>query len=167
MEFFTQNPVVNSVDKSVLRGLPSATALDAIEQAFSDLRIPISHIRQMWRNTVSHDGTRSKVLFPLWVLTHSPAVKQTFSALTGILHFRVRVEDLKSTDRLFQCFRCQEFGHRANFCKCSARCNLCAGAHESRQCSSLDSSPRRCSNCTGALTASSRAVPVVNRMLRL
>ena len=81
MEFFTHNPVVHIVAKSVLRGLPSATAIDAIEQAFSDLGVPISHIRQMWRTNVSIDGTRSKVLLPLWVLTHSPAVKQTLSLL--------------------------------------------------------------------------------------
>ena len=159
MEFFTHNPAANSVAKSVLRGLPSTTASDVITSALSDLQLPVSHIRQMWRTTVSPAGLRSKDFLPLWVLTHSPALKKSLSALTGLLHFRVRIEDLKSTDRVFQCFRCQEFGHTANFCKFAVRCNLSAGPHESRQCTSTDSTPRRCSNCSGAHPASSRDCP--------
>ena len=159
MEFFTHNPVANSVAKSVLRGLPSTTASDAITSALSDLQLPISHIRQMWRSTVSPAGLRSKEFLPLWVLTYPPALKKDLSTLTGLLHFRIRIEYLKSADRVFQCFRCQEFGHTANFCKFAVRCNLCAGPHESRQCTSTDSTPRRCSNCSGAHTASSRDCP--------
>ena len=65
MEFFTHNAGVNDVSNNVLRGLPSETTVAAIEQAFSDLHIPISHIRKMWRTNVSPDGNRSKVLLPL------------------------------------------------------------------------------------------------------
>ena len=159
MEFFTHNPTVTQIFKSVLQGLPSTTTISAIQQACSDLNISISHVRQVWRSSVSPDGVRSKTFLPSWVLTHSPDVKPALSGLTGLLHFRVRIEDLKSKDRVFQCFRCQEFGHTAGFCKFSARCNLCAGDHESRHCPTSSAHLRKCSNCNGDHPASSKDCP--------
>ena len=159
LEFFTHNPVVSHVSKSVLRGLPADTPTADILSALSDLDFPISAIRQMWRSDVDASGGRSRRLLPLWVLTHHQELTSSLRAVSGLLHFRVFVEDLKSKDTASQCFRCQDFGHHAAFCKFPARCNLCAASHDSRQCPSRALPSRKCSNCSGDHPASFRDCP--------
>ena len=159
LEFYTHNPVVSNVAKSVLRGLPADTSSDAILDELSNQNLPISAIRQMWRTDVDPAGVRSRRLLPLWVLTHHQDVKSSLRAVTGLFHFRVTFEDLKSKDTVSQCFRCQDFGHHAAFCKFSVRCNICAEGHDSRQCPSKALSSRKCSNCSGDHPASSRDCP--------
>ena len=117
LDFYTHNPVISNVSKSVLRGLPVDTSSDDILDALSVQGLVISAVRQMWRPVTDDAGVRSRHLMPLWVLTHHQDVKPTLRALQGLLYFRVTVEDLKSKDTASQCFRCQEFGHRAAFCK--------------------------------------------------
>ena len=136
LEFYTHNPVVSHVSKSVLRGLPVDTSCDDILEGLSAQGLVVSGIRQMWRPVTDASGVRSRHLMPLWVLTHHVDVKPSLRALTGLLHFRVFVEALKSKDSASQCFRCQEFGHHAAFCKFPAKCNICAESHDSRQCPS-------------------------------
>ena len=156
MEFFTHNPTVSQISKSVLRGLPLLRPLTTFAR--------LSLISIFLFPTSVKCGVplflRSKNFLPLWVLTHSQDVKPALSGLTGLLHFRVRIEDLKYKDRVFQCFRCQEFGHTASSCKFSAHCNLCAGDQESRHCPTSSVSVRKCSNCHGDHPASSKDCPV-------
>ena len=164
-EFFTHDPVVSKVSKSVLRGLPVDTPTDDIMDGLSAQGLVISAIRQMWRPVTDASGNRSRHLMPLCVLTHHQDVKPSLRALTGLLHFRISVEDLKSKDTASQCFRCQEFGHHADFCKFPAKCNICAADHDSRQCPSRALPSRKCTNCSGDHPASSRDCPARLRFL--
>ena len=159
MEFYTHNPVISNVSKSVLRGLPVDTSSDVILDELSAQGFVISAICQMWRPVTAADGVRSRHLMPLWVLTHHQDVKPSLRALTGLLHFRVTVEDLKYKDIVSQCYRCQEFGHPADFCKFPVKCSICAEDHDSSQCSSKALPSRKCSNCSCAHLASSWDCP--------
>ena len=47
VKFFTHNPTVTQISKSVLRSLPCTTSTDDIQQAFSALNRSIPHVRQM------------------------------------------------------------------------------------------------------------------------
>ena len=116
----------------------------------------ISNVRQMEKSSQFQDGTWIKRPLPLWVVTHSQDSKLALRKLTGLFHFKVRFKDLHSKDVISQCFRCQEFGHKANFCKQMIKCNFYAGSHNSRQCSSPVAPPPKCANCAGDHPASSR-----------
>ena len=159
LEFYTHNPVVSHAAKSVLRGLPADTSSDDILRELTSRDLPVSAIRQMWRTEVDGAGVRSKRLLPLWVLTHHQDLLAPLRAVTGLFHFRVTFEAPKSKDTISQCFRCQDFGHHAAFCKFSVRCNICAEGHDSRQCPSRALPSRKCSNCSGDHPASSRDCP--------
>ena len=159
LEFFTHNPVVSNVSKTVLRGLPANTSSEDIQAEFTALNIEISDVRQMIKYTTSSDGSRTKIPMPLWVITHHRDVKSYITALTSLFNFRIKFEDLKSRNPAFQCYRCQEFGHRADFCKLTFQCNLCAANHDSRTCPTRSLPTRKCSNCSGDHPASSRDCP--------
>jgi hypothetical protein len=52
--------------------------------------------------------------------------------------------------RAFICYRCGDYGHRAQHCKSPARCTFCAGGHEVRACPNRGRlSLRDCIHCPG------------------
>ena len=57
----------------------------------------------------------------------------------------------------WQCYRCQGFGHNAVHCRFKARCLICAGPHELRECKMKNNANRSaevcCPNCKGKHTA--------------
>ena len=57
-----------------------------------------------------------------------------------------------------QCLRCQEFGHKATFCRLQRKCRLCAQLHDSRECPNWESTPK-CAGCGGEHFASSPDCP--------
>ena len=77
------------------------------------------------------------VIFPpMWVITvpKNPDTIGKLKNLTGILNFVVRIQDYKSSDRVVQCFKCQNFCYKAEFCIIKDRCVKCARAHNTRDC---------------------------------
>jgi hypothetical protein len=61
------------------------------------------------------DGIRTKYFLPVWILTVNKNVGNVNKrkSVTGILNFLIRFQDYKAPDRVMQCFRCQNFGHKA------------------------------------------------------
>ena len=131
-EYFTYNPMVNDRTKFALKGLPTSTDSETIQTAFDDLEIHVHHIRQMTK-TYMDNGTARQNPIPVWVLTgdNTPETRDQLLNLTGLLHFRVKIEDLKKRQTATQCLRCQGFEHKATFCRLQRKCRLCAQLHDS------------------------------------
>ncbi|XP_046338071.2 uncharacterized protein LOC124119567 [Haliotis rufescens] len=54
-----------------------------------------------------------------------------------------------------RCFKCQQFGHGAKYCRNNAACFRCGGAHDSSECTNTIN----CVNCSGGHMASSKFCP--------
>ena len=160
LEFFTYNPVVLNFGKCILKGLPTSTAATTIQDELQQKHLDITGIRQLTKATPSADGTHVRKPLPLWVLTYNKEHKEALYKLKGLLHFQITIEDLKRQDQaLSQCFRCQEYGHKAAFCKQRMVCKTCAGEHDSRSCTLPTSTPPKCHNCKGQHLASAVDCP--------
>ena len=142
IEFFTYNPNPGSTIKFVLVGVPP--------QEIKNAGIALTHAKQMTKHNI-HPETREKLVapLPLWVLTiarddnNIRKIKQ----LTGILNFRIRIEELKVTKKDIQCFRCQRYGHKADFCQLKRKCVKCGEDHLARECPKSPTTKVTCANC--------------------
>ena len=153
-EYYTYSPLVNDKTKFALKGLPNSTDCDTIKSALNDLNIHVNHVRQMTKSHFENGQTRQNPI-PVWVLTtdKTPETRAKLLDLTGILHFRIKIEDLKKRQTVTQCLRCQGFGHKATFCKLQRKCRHCAQFHDSRECPNRESTPK-CAGCGGEHFAS-------------
>ena len=63
-----------------------------------------------------------------------------------------------------RCYRCQQFGHKAQFCRANQiKCSICSGPHETKACT-IQTTHRqdktaKCPNCKGPHPASYRGCP--------
>ena len=146
--------MINNTTKYCLKGLPVQTDEKDIQAAFSDKEIHISNVRQMTKSTLVNE-TISHNPIPVWVLTtdNSKETRDKLMNLTGILYFRIKIEDLKQRQTITQCLRCQAFGHKAPFCRLIRKCRLCAELHDTRECPNRDRPPK-CAGCGGGHPAS-------------
>ena len=95
---------------------------------------------------------RVVTLLPFWVIsiTKNKENLNKFKSIIGINNFfKIKIQDYKTTDRIFQCFKCQQFGHKSEFCHIKDRCVKCAGQHNTRDCKKDATHPARCVNCDG------------------
>lgn len=58
-----------------------------------------------------------------------------------------------------QCFHCQQFGHKAQFCSLQEKCVKCAGSHNTEDCKKPPTTPPKCVNCQGEHPANYRQCP--------
>ena len=56
-------------------------------------------------------------------------------------YYRFRIEEWEN--RVIQCFKCQEFGHKSPDCKKTQKCAKCSGEHSAKNCLNL----KKCVNC--------------------
>jgi hypothetical protein len=128
-------------------------------QTLREKDVEVSHARQIKRNIVE-DCMRVVTLLLMWVITvpKRPNINN-LKQLTGILNFVIRIQDYKSSDRIMQCFKCQNFGHKAEFCHIKDRCVKCAGEHNTRLCTKDAAHPARCANCGGQHSANYQGCP--------
>ena len=160
VEFYTFDPNPGQMVKYILRGLPPSTECEEIMAGLREKGVEVSHARQIKRN-ILEDGVRVVTLLPMWVITipKKPENINNLKHLTGILNFVIRIQDYKSSDRIMQCFRCQNFGHKAEFCHIKDRCVKCAGQHNTRACNKDAAHPVRCANCGGQHSANYQGCP--------
>jgi len=160
VEFYTFNPNPEQQIRYVLRGLPPSTDSEEVIAGLREKGVVVSHARQIKRN-VNIEGVRTTTLLPLWVVTilkteeNITLLKKT----TGILNFVIKIQDYRATNRVMQCFRCQGFGHKADFCNIKDCCVKCAGDHQSRTCTKDSSLPAKCANCQGDHSANYGGCP--------
>ena len=79
-------------------------------------------------------------------------------SVIGILNFLIRIQDYKATDIVMQCFRCQNFGHKAEFCHLKYRCVKCTGYHNTRTCDKDVAQPAM-EHCNGDHSANYQGCP--------
>ena len=90
---------------------------------------------------------------------NSQETKDSIFNIRGLIHFRVIVENIKSTSTAPQCFRCLQFGHKANFCKYNYKCMFCSESHDPRTCPTKESGDLKCDLYGGGHHVSSKACP--------
>jgi len=108
VEYFTYDPNPGTTTKFVLRGLPPNTSCEEIANALKENKIMLTHVKQMTKARVDQE-TREKTHapLPLWIVTiqKTPENIQNMKSLTGILFFKIKIEDLKNKkerDTMFQ-----------------------------------------------------------------
>ena len=167
VEFFTFNPNPIHQVRYVLRGLPPSMECNEIIAGLREKGVEVSYARQLKRN-VTIDGVRTVTLLPMWVITvtKNPENIAKLTGLTGILNFVIRIRDFKQKgNQAIQCFRCQGFGHKADFCNINDKCVKCAGNHSSRTCDKDAALPAKCVNCNGDHSASYQGCPEAKKYL--
>ena len=104
---------------------------------------------------------RLVTLLPMWVISvpKRPENINTLKQLTGILKFVIRIQGQKILDRIMQCFKCQTFGHKVEFCHIKDRCVKCAGEHNTRVCTKDAAHSARCANSGGQHSANCQWCP--------
>ena len=125
--------------------------------------VEVSYARQIKRVIIEH--SMRVVTLPIWVITvpkNSDNIAK-IKNLTGMLNFVVRIQEYKSSGRVVQCFKCQKFGHKAEFCHIKDRCVKCAGDHNTRLCTKDAAHPARCANCGGQHSANLQGCPEAQR----
>jgi len=76
----------------------------------------------------------------------------------GYFQFKVK----QYIPKPLRCFKCNRYGHVANYCKGKERCSNCGGDHSWKNC---DSPNKRCPNCKGNYSAANTACPPYEREL--
>ena len=61
-------------------------------------------------------------------------------------HIKYKVENYIRPIHVIQCHKCNEFGHKKEYCENQSRCLICGENRESKECKSKS---RKCSNCSG------------------
>ena len=106
--------------------------------------VAISHCRQLKRTVTNEVNLRIATPLPIRVITVSKSTENLaiLKQVRGIHHFTIKIQDFRSQDdRSMQCFRCQDFGHKAEFCNLKDRCVKCDGSHNTRACVKLADAP--------------------------
>jgi len=78
----------------------------------------------------------------------------------GYLQFKVK----QYIPKPLRCFKCNRYGHVANYCKSKERCSNCGSAHNWKNC---DYPNRRCPNCKGNQSAANTGCPLYNHELEI
>ena len=120
----------------------------------------------MAKTYTDENNTHSMRKIPVWVLTveNSEEIRQKVKDLRGLLYFKITIEDLRNKRTVTQCLRCQGFGHKAQYCKLTRKCRLCADLHDTRECPNR-LLPLKCAGCGGGHQASSKECPKVQRQM--
>ena len=82
------------------------------------------------------------------------SIKLTFKCqeLPKVIYFAYeKFEVSVYVDKPWQCYKCQGYGHNSKECKYKARCLICAGPHQFRDCPNKNDANfnARCPNCNG------------------
>ena len=128
--------------------------------------VAISHCRQLKRTVVNPENVRTSIPLPIWVVT----IDKTKDNITklheirGIHHFLIKIQDFTSTNKSMQCFRCQNFGHKAEFCNMKDRCVKCDGQHNTRACAKAIGAPPNAQTAVESTRLTTGAAPLQRNM---
>ena len=70
-----------------------------------------------------------------------------------------RVEEFKTTPSIFQCFKCQGFGHKEPNCTKNQKCVVCGEADSHKNCPNKEKRKPTCANSSGPHVANYRGCP--------
>ena len=117
LEFYTFNPLISNISKCVIKGLSPSTKENEIKTELLKKGIQIKHIRQLVKSSQNEEGEWIRKLLPIWILTYDKENQDEIFGLNGLMNYRIIVEELKNKNTITQCYRCQEIGHKAIYCK--------------------------------------------------
>ena len=153
----------NNSHKVTLKGLPHTIPTEDIKEELNTLSLPIITVRQLKR-TVFNNNERTQIPLPVWILTFEKTtdLHDKLHNLHALFNIRIQIEIYKGPSGLTQCYRCQEFGHLATYCKREEKCVRCAGKHTVSSCT--QTTTLKCANCNGEHPASYRQCPEYKRL---
>ena len=165
VEYYTFNPNPGQIVKFVMRGLPPTVGAEEVLSGLNSAGAQVSHVRQIKRNILNETNTKVTVPLPMWVVSvpRSEEATQKLKNVRGLFEFTVKFEDFKARSSTLQCFRCQSFGHKAEFCNLKEQCVKCAGLHNTRDCLKTRDLPAKCVNCEGEHPANYRGCPIAQK----
>ena len=171
VKFYSFDTAPRDSIKFLLRGLPMDIQLAEVHSALASHDITPIHIHQLTK-TVDNPTTQSRDTspLPLWVIAIAKSVDSVarLKAVTGLLHLRVRIEDYRGRSAIQQCFRCQKFARKANFCHMAPRCAKYAKDHNTRDCPDPEPviAAPKCATCNGDHHANFSGCPELQKFQR-
>lgn len=100
-----------------------------------------------------------KTPMPL-VIVELPTTQTDNYNITTCCHLSIRVEPLRRSNQITQCYNCQQYGHSQRNCHAAPKC---AGPHPSFECSKPRCTDAKCCNCTGSHTANYKGCPTYQK----
>ena len=128
------------------------------------MNFPIEQVRQLKR-TVFNNNVRSQTPLPVWILTFQKTddLKDKLDSLTSLFCIRIHLDVYKGPAGVTQCYRCQEFGHLAAYCRKEEKCVRCSGNHKVSACT--QNVTLKCANCRGQHPARFRQCPEYQKVI--
>lgn len=154
--FFTHGDKKETNKKIVLRGIDPNIDIEDIKEDLQNKEINVSKIIQMSKKV---EGNISYKL-PIYIVVLTP--QQDIGKVTEVRHilgYIVKWEKLHASERLLQCYNCQNFGHAARYCNLKYRCVKCKEDHEPGKCSKSKEEKPQCVNCGNLHPANYRNCP--------
>ena len=158
IKYHTYATEKSNIQKRTLKGLPNTITDTEVKTELEELNLPIVHVRQLKRTQVQNN-TRTQTPLPIWILTFTKTehLQEQLENTHSLFNVKIKIEEYKGLTGITQCYRCQEFGHRAQYCHKTEKCVRCSGPHKVSNCS--QSTKLKCANCNGDHPASYRQCP--------
>lgn len=137
----SEKPVV-----SILKGLPAnITTLEIKEDIKQDSNLKVLEIKQFIKKT-NIAGTVKDVPLPIFCVKFEKGTKiADVKKIRVVCWCKVHWEKNVPSNLVTQCYKCQGYGHIAKNCFRKECCGICAGAHNSLNCTSQNI--EKCINC--------------------
>lgn len=148
--------------KLVIRGLNKSIATSYIQESLKDLGFSVdtvSQLRSQWKREDETDPTSPKRLLPLFAVYTQASDITALMNINTLCYCKVTVEKFRPQTGPTQCYRCQRFGHTANYCTINPRCMKCGMDHPTIRCTKLRNVVPCCLNCSGEHTSNYRGCP--------
>lgn len=146
IEYITRAPPNTQNKRVVLKGIDKEYTTDEILMDLKNQGLNVIKVEQLIskRTGMSSDRNPCSVWF-------SPETNMAFVTrnIKYCCHYRIQWINFTSSrvNRTIQCYRCQEPGHKAQYCGKRYRCVKCIGVHEPGQCPKKEDDKPRCVNC--------------------
>jgi hypothetical protein len=127
--------VHKNVGQHCLREIPPEVRAETVFSELKHIEYPVSHVRQLRWKTYNENIQQTNSMFLLLYANMCTVEQNTCNIrdLIGLLHFKVHIEDWTGLRGPFQCYRCQHFGHKAQFRTFTPKCVKYGGNHFSSE----------------------------------
>lgn len=146
IEFITSAPRNTQNKRMVLKGIDKTYSTEEILSDLQGQGVKAIRIEQLVSKKSGESSDRNPC--SVWF---SPDTNVGFVTrnIKYCCHHRIQWANFVSprVNRTIQCFRCQEPGHKAQFCGKRFRCVKCISVHEPGQCPKKSEEKPRCVNC--------------------
>ena len=128
-EFYSYELEENKTIKFVLAGLPNLPIKD-ISDELKIHNITPNDIKPLKLNNKKYDDHQLYILY----FNKGSITLNKLRSIKTICHIVVRWSYYVKSDKITQCYRCQQFGHGTRQCHLSERCVKCSGKHTVDKC---------------------------------